>query len=240
MWYLLIEERDDVMKRHTKKLYGSFLLLLLVLLLAGCGEGSDEEANTSESDNASQSEEQTNEADENESDVEEESETATTEADDDSNDTSTEETGNQDKESNAEDREEKGKSLSNYSSEEIEYARVWLELGPNQEIDELNVRHIAAGEPINPNDETSANYPEDVIQLAGSRLVDGSVTYSGNGDGTINVYNVPLRWDSSDAEVDEDFMKEYTERLIKETELVKIDPGNDEEIIKLIDIMKIH
>ncbi|WP_042220946.1 hypothetical protein [Oceanobacillus manasiensis] len=229
------------MTRRTKNYYFSFLLLLLVLLLAGCGGGSDEESDSTESDNASQSEEQANEADENESDVEEESETATTEADDDSNDTSsTKEIGNQDKESNSEDREEKGKSLSNYSSEEIEYARVWLELGPNQEIDELNVRHIAAGEPINPNDETSANYPEDVIQLAGSRLVDGSVTYSGNGDGTINVYNVPLRWDSSDAEVDEDFMKEYTESLIEETELVKIDPGNDEEIIKLIDIMKIH
>lgn len=36
---------------------------------------------------------------------------------------------------------------------------------------------------------------EDVIQLAGSRLIDGSVTYSGNRGGTINVYNVPLRLD---------------------------------------------
>ncbi|SES18263.1 hypothetical protein SAMN04487944_12241 [Gracilibacillus ureilyticus] len=74
--------------------------------------------------------------------------------------------------------------LSEYSSEQIEYARVWLQLGPNQEIDELNVWHIEAGEPLNPTDEKSAAYPEDVIQLAGSRLVDGSVTYSGNGDGT--------------------------------------------------------
>lgn len=57
----------------------------------------------------------------------------------------------------------------------------------------MYVRHIPAGEPINHNDDTSANYSEDVIQLSGSRLVDGSVTYSGNGDGTINVYNVPLR-----------------------------------------------
>lgn len=50
--------------------------------------------------------------------------------------------------------------LSQYSNEQIEYARVWLQLGPNQDIDELNVRHILAGEPINPNDDTSANYPE--------------------------------------------------------------------------------
>ncbi|WP_289889940.1 hypothetical protein [Virgibacillus pantothenticus] len=47
----------------------------------------------------------------------------------------------------------------------------------------MNVRHIPAGTPLNPDDETSVNYPEDVIQLVGSRLVDGS-TYSSNVDGT--------------------------------------------------------
>ncbi|API92415.1 hypothetical protein KM914_11270 [Virgibacillus pantothenticus] len=66
----------------------------------------------------------------------------------------------------------------------MEYARVWLQLGEIKDVDELNVRHIPAGTPLNPDDETSVNYPEDVIQLAGSRLVDGSVTYSSNGDGT--------------------------------------------------------
>lgn len=129
-------------------------------------------------------------------------------------------------------------ALSNYSSEQIEYARVWLQLGPNQDIDGLYVQHISAGEPINPNDETSATYPEDVIQLAGSRLVDGSVTYSGNGNGTINVYNVPLRWDSSNPEVDENFMKEYTEDIIKNTELISINPGEDSNVIELIKLIK--
>ncbi|MCY7793550.1 hypothetical protein MOB28_22120, partial [Bacillus haynesii] len=80
---------------------------------------------------------------------------------------------------------------------------------------------------------------EDVIQLAGSRLVDGSVTYSSNGDGTINVYNVPLRWDSP-ADVDKNFMQEYTQGIIKNRKLVHVDPGDNEEIIKLIDIMKVH
>lgn len=89
-------------------------------------------------------------------------------------------------------KENKG-NLGQYTSEQIEYARVWSQLGPNQAIDELNVQHIKAGAPINPNDETSILYPEDVIQLSGSRLVDGVVTYSSNGNGTINVYNVPLR-----------------------------------------------
>lgn len=81
--------------------------------------------------------------------------------------------------------------MSKYSSTEIEYARIWLQLGPNQEIDELKVLHILAGEPINPDDDTSASYPENVVQLAGPHLMDGSVTYSGNGDGTINVYTNP-------------------------------------------------
>lgn len=65
--------------------------------------------------------------------------------------------------------------LSQYSTEQIEYARVWQQLGANQEIDGLYVQQIPEGTPLN---------PEDVIQLAGSCLVDGSVTYSGNGDGT--------------------------------------------------------
>ncbi|MGX6445201.1 hypothetical protein ACWM35_18455 [Neobacillus sp. K501] len=125
--------------------------------------------------------------------------------------------------------------LSQYSSEQIEYARVWLQLGPNQELDELNVRQIPAGTPINPDDDTSANYPEDVIQLAGSRLVDGSVTYSGNGDGTINVYNVPLRWDGSYPAGE----KFYIE-IIENKKQVYVDTGNDKKIIELIKLLKEH
>ncbi|MGE7978391.1 hypothetical protein [Psychrobacillus sp. NPDC093200] len=123
--------------------------------------------------------------------------------------------------------------LSHYSSEQIEYARVWLKLGANQEIDGLYVQRIPAGTLINPNDDTSASYPEDVIQLAGSRLVDGSVTYSGNGDGTINVYNVPLRWDGSYPAGE----KFYTD-IIENTKLVYVDPGNDEKILALIKLLK--
>ncbi|MTH54239.1 hypothetical protein GKZ89_12580 [Bacillus mangrovi] len=124
--------------------------------------------------------------------------------------------------------------LAGYSSNEIEYARVWLQLGPNQEIDELNVRLIPAGTALNPDDDTSAVYPEDVIQLAGSRLVDGSITYSGNGDGTVNVYNVPLRWDGQYPAG-----KEFYEDLLKQTKKVSIDTGNDEEVIKLIKKIKL-
>ncbi|UAL47888.1 hypothetical protein K7887_02665 [Sutcliffiella horikoshii] len=133
------------------------------------------------------------------------------------------------------------KTLSQFSSQQIECARVWLLLGPNQEIDELNVRIIPAGEPVNPHDETSATYPEEVIQLTGSRLVDGSVTYSGNGDGTINVYNVPLRFEKNVPEdLDRNYMRILTEGMIENTELVYVDPGQEEDIIELIKLQKIH
>lgn len=127
------------------------------------------------------------------------------------------------------------KPLSQYSNEEIEYARVWLQLGPNQDIDELNVRHIPAGEPINPHDDTSADYPEDVIQLAGSRLVDGSVTYSGNGDGTITVYNVPLRWDGNYPAGEVFYLD-----ILANTKLVSIDPNEDEKVIALIKLINVQ
>lgn len=123
--------------------------------------------------------------------------------------------------------------LAEYSSEQIEYARIWLQLGANQDIDELNVRHITAGTPLNPYDDTSENYPEDVIQLAGSRLVDGSVTYNGNGDGTIHVYNVPLLLDVSHPD------NFYTE-IIKNKKLVYVNPGDDEKIIELIKLLHVH
>jgi hypothetical protein len=126
-------------------------------------------------------------------------------------------------------------SIAQYTIEEREYARVWLQFGHNQEIDELNVRFIPAGTRLNPDDETSASYPLDVIQLAGSRLIDGSVTYHGNWDGTIDVYNVPLRWDGI-YPAGEQFYKD----ILKNTKQVFVDPGDDENVIKLIKLIKIN
>lgn len=219
--------------------------MLLVLLLVGCMGGKEEKSNN---DSSLHSEENNNETDDSNQISKDESETTTgseksvtndsnenaskESSTDESQETSSEEIRNEEKS-------QKDNVLAEYSSEKIEYARVWLQLGANQEIDELNVRHISAGEPINPNDDTSASYPEDVIQLAGSRLVDGSVTYSGNGDGTIKVYNVPLRWDSSD-DVSKGVMREVTEDIIKNAKTVHVDTGDSEKIKRLIDIMAIH
>lgn len=228
-------ERNERMRKLQKIFYCNAALLLIALLLAGCtGSKNEESKQSSDTDSAVQSEQIHNKTENSNKIGKDQSEPTTASEEsamDESSETSSEEVKN----------EEKGKEdnvLAAYSSEKIEYARVWLQLGSNQEIDELNVRHISAGKPINPNDNTSASYPEDVIQLAGSRLVDGSVTYHGNGDGTIHVYNVPLRWDSAD-DLDQGVMQEVTENIIK-MQKVYVDPGDNEKIKQLIEIMMIH
>lgn len=237
--------RDEIMKKLRNIFYSNVVMMLLVLLLVGCMGGKEEKSNN---DSALQSEENNNETEDSNQITKDESE-ATTGSEEsgtkNSNENALKESStDESKETSSEGlkneaNSEKDNVLAEYPSEKIEYARVWLQLGANQEIDELNVRHISAGEPINPNDDTSAGYPEDVIQLAGSRLVDGSVTYSGNGDGTIKVYNVPLRWDSSD-DVSKGVMREVTEDIIKNAKTVYVDTGDSEKIKRLIDIMAIH
>ncbi len=237
--------RDEIMKKLRNIFYSNVVMMLLVLLLVGCMGGKEEKSNN---DSALQSEENNNETEDSNQITKDESE-ATTGSEEsgtkNSNENALKESStDESKETSSEGlkneaNSEKDNVLAEYPSEKIEYARVWLQLGANQEIDELNVRHISAGEPINPTDDTSAGYPEDVIQLAGSRLVDGSVTYSGNGDGTIKVYNVPLRWDSSD-DVSKGVMREVTEDIIKNAKTVYVDTGDSEKIKRLIDIMAIH
>ncbi|MDX8046531.1 hypothetical protein SH601_11110 [Gracilibacillus sp. S3-1-1] len=223
------------MKKINKTSYCSVALLLLALLIVGCSNNASEKSKSEASEDVSisQSEEKTDDIGENNQFEEktDESEPSIESGETEKNKHSSEKTPNNDSNNTSEN--EENNPLANYSSEEVEYARVWLQLGAVQDVDELNVEHIPAGTPLNPDDETSASYPEDVIQLAGSRLVAGSVTYSGNGDGTINLYNVPLRWDG-----DYPAGEEFYEDIIENTELVSIDPGNDEEIIELINKIK--
>lgn len=201
------------------KMTRAFYFSAAIALLAGCGNDVEPEATDSEQTPAA------------ETPAEETEDGAAADQSGEEDDSAADES--ETSESEDTDSETAESALDAYSSEQIEYARVWLQLGPNQELDGLYVKQIPAGTPLNPDDETSGVYPEDVIQLAGSRLVDGSVTYSGNGDGTINVYNVPLRWDGQ-YPAGEDFYEE----IINDTELVAIDTGNDEDVIRLIELQE--
>lgn len=121
-------------------------------------------------------------------------------------------------------------SLADYSDEDIEYARIWLQLGDTQDIEELNVHQIASGTPLNPDDESSLDYPEDVVQLRGESVAQGSITYSSNGDGTITVYHkVPARWDG-----DNPAGEEVYEKILDDTETVSVDAGENEDVEHLI------
>ncbi|BCB04044.1 hypothetical protein [Bacillus sp. KH172YL63] len=127
--------------------------------------------------------------------------------------------------------------LSSYSAEKIGYARVWMEVTGNRDVGELHVSRHSAEEQMNPYDDGSVAYPEDVIVLSGSISADGIVTYSGNGDGTINVYPIPSHWPSP-AQI-EGSMKDYTKTIIEEAELVSVGAGENEDIIELIGKLKI-
>lgn len=118
--------------------------------------------------------------------------------------------------------------LNDYSTQEIEYARVWLNVVGNEGITELNITQEKAGEIINYSDDNSPVWPEDVTVLTGWATADGMVTYSGNGDGTINIYPVPGHWHTPD----EDLPELYEEILNPTT--IYLEPMKDEQVIDII------
>lgn len=208
------------------------ILFAMSFVLLACSDD-DEQNETGNSSDDSQPEQ--NNADENNDDAEKENESdATSDSEETDNYNSDDESSNNDGENNNQSEDNKGGALAEYSSEEIEYARVWLEVGENQAIDKLYAKQIPAGEPLNSDDEKSVDFPEDVVQLSGTRLVDGTVTYSSNRDGTINVYDVPNRWDGKNTT--EDIYKQ----IIENTEEVAIDPGDDKKVNELIEKLEIN
>ncbi|PAD20874.1 hypothetical protein [Terribacillus saccharophilus] len=249
------------MNKLSKISYLLAVLLLLVLVLAGCTSSINEESkeDSSETSAASASDRLNEEAEENKQpdktddnskSVGELSASASNISEETPPDVPETEEPNQSSEETTTSNDspdtyvsEEDDPLARYSTEEVEYARVWLQLGPNQQIDGLYVRHIPAGTTLEPDYFPIVSYPEDVVQLSGSRIVDGSVTYSSNGDGSINVYNVPLpgRWYGGSPTppegVDEDTMREELEDIINNTELVYVNPGNDEAVKKLIELI---
>ncbi|MGM7692161.1 hypothetical protein ACS65S_08130 [Staphylococcus saprophyticus] len=99
-------------------------------------------------------------------------------------------------------------------------------------MDSLNVEKLPKGSKVNPQAEDSAVFKEDVVKLKAPMRVGGSVTYSSNGDGSINVYkNVPYDWRDSRTDAN---MKEATTKVIEENvETVTINQGDDQTIADL-------
>ncbi len=124
--------------------------------------------------------------------------------------------------------------LEDYSAKEIEYARVWLNTIGNVEVDELNIQYEREGTPINIYDDESVVYPEDVTMITGRYTADGMIVYSGNGDGTINIYDVPSHWQAPP----EDWPAIYEDIL--DTSTMYLEPMNDSEVVQLIGKMTIY
>ena len=125
---------------------------------------------------------------------------------------------------------DKNKSyLNNFNSEEIEYARVWYQLISTRNdlkgIRDVYVTEIPKGSKVNPQAQNSAVYKENVVKLEAPMRAGGSITYSSNGDGTINVYNnIPYKWESSQTS-DYSQMDKVTRKAIEDNiETIYIKP----------------
>ena len=101
--------------------------------------------------------------------------------------------------------------LNNFSSEKIEYARVWYQLISTK------------------ND----------LKLEAPMKAGGSVTYSSNGDGTINVYNsIPYKW-KSPQNSDYSQMDKITKKAIENNvETIYIKPYDNKTVAKLANKVK--
>lgn len=127
-------------------------------------------------------------------------------------------------------------SLSPYSDEEIEYARVWLNFGSNRDVEKLEVILLPKGSLINPNNVNYGGYPEDVIQIRGPQEADGHIVYSVSeeGSGYIQIYPIPYNFET-DQSPD---IAQY-ENIADHTESAYVEPGNNESVSQLIDKLTI-
>ncbi|PTK57760.1 hypothetical protein BUZ61_12015, partial [Staphylococcus nepalensis] len=139
---------------------------------------------------------------------------------------------------------DKNKSyLNNFSTEKIEYARVWYQLISTKNdlkgIRNVYVTKIPKGSKVNPQAQNSAVYKEDVVKLEAPMKAGGSVTYSSNGDGSINVYNsIPYKWESPQNS-DYSQMDKITRKAIEDNvETIYINPHDNKTVAKLANKVK--
>lgn len=133
--------------------------------------------------------------------------------------------------------------LNNFSSKEIEYARIWYQLRTsNYNVDTnmpIYVKNIRRGSKVNPQAENSAVYKEDVTTISSSHRAIGAITYSSNGDGTINLYKkVPYKWESPKVS-DYSNMEEVTKSVIEEeVETIYVDPSDNQDVKNIAENIK--
>ncbi|MGS0665370.1 hypothetical protein ACU40P_11510 [Staphylococcus arlettae] len=212
-----------------KKIISPILIAGLLVILVGCNSNSSSDTNTSQSkDNETQNKnEETNTSDSGDN----------TESSNKKNDNKKQEKNN-DSNKNLQSTDKKKSYLNNFNSEEIEYARVWYQLISTRHdlkgIRDVYVTEIPKGSKVNPQAQNSAVYKENVVKLEAPMRAGGSITYSSNGDGTINVYNnIPYKWESSQTS-DYSQMDKVTRKAIEDNiETIYIKPHDNKAVAEL-------
>lgn len=225
-----------------KKIILPILIVSLSVILVSCNNNDSEHHNDNNSSDTNTSENKDNEAS---NEIDEKTNTS------DSADNS-ESSNKQNKEKNDNKKQEKNNDsnkkqqstdknksyLNNFNSKEIEYARVWYQLISTRNdlkgIKNVYVTEIPKGSKVNPQAKNSAIYKEKVVKLEAPMRAGGSVTYSSNGDGTINVYNnIPYKWENSQNS-DYSQMNKIKKKAIEENiETVYIKPYDNKTVAKL-------
>lgn len=226
-----------------KKVILAISIVSFLIFLAGCNN-----KNSESHDNNSSSDTNTSENKENETDKK----TNTSEnrdTKDKGNKQNKKQSDNKNREKNTDSNEshqstDRNKSyLNNFSSEKIEYARVWYQLISTKNdlkgIRNVYVTKIPKGSKVNPQAQDSAVYKEDVVKLEAPMKAGGSVTYSSNGDGSINVYNnIPYKWESPQNS-DYSQMDKITRKAIEDNvETIYINPHDNKTVAKLANKVK--
>src|SRR5699024_215756 len=224
-----------------KKFILAISIVSFLVFLAGCNNKSSENH-----DNNSSSDTHTSENKDNETQNETDKKTNTSENRD-ARDNNKEQNDNkyQEKQNNESHQStDKNKNyLNNLSSEKIEYARVWYQLISTKNdlegIRNVYVTKIPKGSKVNPQAQDSAVYKEDVVKLEAPMKAGGSVTYSSNGDGSINVYNsIPYKWESPQNS-DYSQMDKITRKAIEDNvETIYIKPHDNKTVAKLANKVK--
>lgn len=199
-------------------------LLASTLLLTACGQGEKNEDTKSESKSDSG----------NKNDG---SGFSNSSKKDDSNSSSEHSSSHSDSKdnSNSNDDSSNSDSSENEDTNSPQYlAKVWAAALPayrdtgRGQFDDITITHYdVSGNVLNPyNANNTVKFPEGTQTLSGSPTAAGSVTYSNNGDGTINVYSVPTHFHNHEWLEDPEFSQSESERIMDNPKVVKLYDDN--------------
>ena len=211
-------------------------LLFLSVILTACGNNEESNNDIEQSSDTNKQDEDNNQREERQSTEQSEVKTDQSLHKDSSaeNDKGKDPTSKNDNASKMKNNDNSKSYLNGLSASKIEYARIWHQLGMVKDVKNIYVKKYPKGTPVNKNAEKSAMYPEDVVKLEAPMKVGGSITYSSNGDGTINVYEkIPYRWESNASSNTEDIYQDTKNAVEQDIETVEINATDNKQIKRL-------